>query len=90
MSRADAIKQYNMATNFYRDYNYRGFSKQQIVGLNNICEITFDRSSGAPGFVNHTIRWKPDDSGDFLWATYHVPLNPDEDTLYKYVKADNE
>ena len=90
MSRADAITQYNMATSFYRDYNYRGFSRTQIVGVNNICEITFDRSSATSGFVNHTIRWKREDSADFLWATYHILVNPDDDIIYKDVKVQNE
>ena len=90
MSRTDAIKQFNQATNFYRDYNYKGLSKQQIVGLNNIGEITFDPATAAIGFVNHTLRWKQDDSADFQWATYHVYMAPDDDVAYKDVKADNE
>jgi hypothetical protein len=90
MSRADAIKQFNRATNFYRDYNYKGFSKQQIVGLNNIGEITFERSTAAIGFVNHTIRWKPEESADFQWATWHVYVAPEDDVIYKDIKAENE
>lgn len=90
MSRTDAIKQFNQATNFYRDYNYKGLSKQQIVGLNNIGEITFDPATAAIGFVNYTLRWKQDDLADFQWATYHVYMAPDDDVAYKDVKADNE
>jgi hypothetical protein len=92
MSRADAVKQYNQATNFYRDYSFKGISHQQIVGLNNIGEVTFERSTSGVGlgFVNHTLRWKVEDSVDFLWATWHVYMDPDDDVIYKNVKADNE
>jgi hypothetical protein len=89
MKREDAIKQFNQATNFYRDYNYKGISRQQIVGLNNIGEITFERSQSGLGFVNHTLRWKREDSAEFLWANYHVLLSPG-DSIYPDVKADNE
>ena len=90
MSRTDAIKQFNQATNFYRDYNYKGVSKQQIVGLNNIGEITFDPPTAAIGFVNHTLRWKQDDSADFQWATCHIYMAPDDDVAFPDVKAINE
>jgi hypothetical protein len=90
MSRTDAIKQFNQATNFYRDYNYKGFSKQQIVGLNNIGEITFEPPTAAIGIVNHTLRWKLDNSADFQWATCRVHMVPDDDIVYRDVKADNE
>ncbi len=92
MKREDAIKQFNQATNFYRDYSYKGFSHQQIVGLNNIGEITFERSQGGLGlgFVNHTLRWKREDSVEFLWANYHIYVDPDDDVIYKDVKAENE
>ena len=29
MSRTDAIKQFNQATNFYRDYNYKGLANSR-------------------------------------------------------------
>jgi hypothetical protein len=90
MSRQDAIKQYNLATDHYRDYNYKGPSKQQIVGLNNIGEITFDATAAAGGTVNHTLRWKQDDSADFQWATCQVKVDPDDDLIYPDVKASNE
>ena len=90
MSRQDAIKQFNQATNFYRDYNYKGTSKQQIVGLNNIGEITFEPRQGNPSFVNHTLRWKLEDSSAFAWATYNVYLDPDDDIVYPDVTADSE
>lgn len=90
MSRTDAIKQFNEATNFYRAYNYKGVSRQQIVGLNNIGEVTFEPPTTASGFVNHTLRWKPDDSADFQWATYRVYMAPDDDVVYQDVKANNE
>jgi hypothetical protein len=90
MSRTDAIREFNRATNFYRDYSYKGFSKQQIVGLNNIGEITFERAPVGIGFVNHTVRWKPEDSIDFQWCTWRVYVNPEDDVLYKDVKAETE
>jgi hypothetical protein len=90
MKREDAIKQFNQATNFYRDYNYKGISRQQIVGLNNIGEITFERSQSGLSFVNHTLRWKREESAEFLWANYHIYVNPDDDVVYDDVKAENE
>jgi hypothetical protein len=90
MSRQDAINQFNLATNHYRDYNYKGPSKQQIVGLNNIGEITFNATAAAGGIVNHTLRWKQDDSADFQWATCRVYVTPDDDVIYTDVKAMNE
>jgi hypothetical protein len=58
--------------------------------LNNIGEITFDRSQGSVGFVIHTVRWKKADSAEFMWATYRVYMNPDDAVVFRDVKADNE
>jgi hypothetical protein len=88
--RETAVAIFNMATNFYRDYNYKGYSKQEIVGVNNIAEVTFSKTQGTLNFVNHTVRWKLQDSADFMWATYKVDLNPDNDKDYPDVKAQNE
>jgi hypothetical protein len=90
MSRQDAVKQYNQATNHYRDYNYKGPSTQQIVGLNNLGEVTFQATAAAGGTINHTLRWKQDDSADFQWATCRVYVVPDDDLIYPDVKASNE
>ncbi len=81
---------FNTATSFYRDYNYQGWSKQQIVGLNNIGEVTFVTNHGELTAVNHTVRWKLDDSADFVWATYNILIDLDGDTIYPDIKADNE
>jgi hypothetical protein len=91
MSPNDAVKQFNRATNFYRDYNYKGPSEKQIVGLNNIGEITFDSALATLGLVIHTVRWNEGgDVADYQWASWRILMQPDDDLVYKDVKASNE
>ena len=88
--RTDAIEKFNRATNFYRDYNYKGFSKQQMIGLNNISELTFNQQPDGLKFVNHTVRWNVQGEANFKWATYQIYVNPDDNAVYPDIKAANE
>jgi hypothetical protein len=86
-SRQNAISAFNAATNHYRDYNYNGTIKQAIIGLNNICEVTFVRGSAGLTYVNHTVRWKLQGVADFQWATYNVHVDPNDDTGFPELRA---
>ena len=88
--RSTAVAVFNAATRFYRDYNYQGWSKQQIIGLNNIGETTFVLGGGELRGLNHTLRWKLADAPEFAWATYNIEIDPDDNVIYPDIKADNE
>ena len=90
MPRASAVAIFNQATSFYRDYNYKGFSKQQIIGLNNIGEVSFGEFQSNSKNINHTLRWKLQDQADFAWATYNLYVDPNDDVIYPNIKAANE
>jgi hypothetical protein len=88
--RKTAVGVFNAATGFYRDYNYQGWSKQQIVGLNNISEVTFVQDAGGLKFVNHTVRWNVPATVDFKWVTYNIYVDPNDDVIYPDIVASHE
>jgi hypothetical protein len=73
---ADVLKMFNAATVHYRDYNTFAGSKRDIVGLNNLGEVTFD-GAGTQMRVNHTLRWL-NPFALLEWTTYRVSLDPDD------------
>ncbi len=96
--RQQAAVYYNQATNFYRD-SFTNISKSQdIVGVNNISEVTFHWDpNDALKWVNHTLRYvnlyAP---GIDWWATYTFSLDPTEESVapdkqvYPDIKASQE
>jgi hypothetical protein len=60
-------------------------TRREIVGVNNIAEITFDWLTNGDRFVLHTLRWHDQDTGNLTFTTYVVSLNPN-DTTYPEIK----
>jgi len=83
--RKKTAERFRKITANYRAYGAADSSPRQIVGVNNIGEVTFDWAAKR---VNHTIRWvgpkpggNPGDTAVML-STYVVSLDP-ADTAYK-------
>jgi len=83
--RKKTAERFRKITANYRDYDQSESSERQMVGVNNIGEVTFDWAAKR---VNHTIRWvgpkpggNPGDTAVML-STYVVSLDP-ADTAYK-------
>jgi len=74
--RAAAI--YNAATGSYRTFNASNKTRREIVGVNNLAEITFDWFANGDRFVLHTLRWFDDILHSLTFTTYVVSLNPDD------------
>ena len=53
--RKKAAEIYHKAAGYYRSYSNK--SSRQLVGVNNVSEITFDRLPDNTLQVNHTLRW---------------------------------
>jgi hypothetical protein len=75
-ARKQAIDSFNKAAGGYRTYNTSGVSTREIVGYNNLCEITFNWGAGDAKTVNHTARWREPVSGVEIFSTYAVNLDP--------------
>jgi hypothetical protein len=90
--RQQAAQYYNQATNFYRSYNTGGPNAQDIVGVNNISEVTFHWDpNDSLKWVNHTLRFAgPGLNGVDLWTTYTFGLDPLESTVYPDIMASKE
>jgi len=86
--RKKAAAVFNKATGNYRVYNRGTKLQRQIVGVNNIGEISFDWGSGNDKRVHHTNRWFS------KFPTHHfstttVSLDPD-DQDFPDIKAAKE
>jgi hypothetical protein len=77
-ARKQAAEAYNKATGNYRAYNKANATTRQIVGLNNLAEITFDWGAGDAKTVIHTLRWRDPTTGLVIFTTYIVNLNPSD------------
>jgi hypothetical protein len=79
--RKAAMETFNAATGHYREHNRNPY-KEQVIGRNNICEVTFDwgakDSQGDHKQVNHTVRWRVN-GADYEDST------PDPDFARTYV-----
>ncbi len=82
--RKRAADAYHKATGSYRKFNAAN-TKQEIVGVNNIAEITFDWFANGEKFVLHTLRWYDSGAGRLTFTTYVVSLNP-SDSQYPEIK----
>jgi hypothetical protein len=87
--RKNAAKAFHAATGNYRDYNNGAASTREVVGRNNIGEITFEWGAGDHKQVNHTLRWWDGVASTVQWTTYTVSLDPN-DTNFADIKAAKE
>jgi hypothetical protein len=78
--RQKCLQQFNQATGYYRTYKRSAGKQQDIIGRNNLGEVTFDWGAGNAKTVNHTLRWWPTNNpapgAPFTWSTYVVSLDP--------------
>lgn len=70
-------------TGNYRVYNVANSAQRQIVGINNLGEVTFDSPTTGPKRVNHTVRWIDPVTQLAMFTTYAVSLDPN-DSQFKY------
>jgi hypothetical protein len=75
------LMRFNQATGYYRAHKRSASKTREIVGRNNLGEITF--LWGGVKMVNHTLRWWSTDDWKtsdpvplFNWSTYAVSLDP--------------
>ena len=78
-----AARTFNQATGYYRVYNAGDITQREIVGVNNLGEITFDWGPGDNKRVNHTLRWLHLAIPDVLMFTdYVVSFDPNDVPKY--------
>ncbi len=80
--RQRAIDAFNVATSNYRKFLKANTTKREMVGVNNISEITFDWkfSDATQRFALHTSRWRSWMPPTDRFTTYVCSLNPDDST----------
>jgi hypothetical protein len=82
--RQAAARTYNQATGYYRVYNAGDTAQREMVGVNNLGEITFDWGPGDNKRLNHTLRWWHLAIADLLMFTdYVVSFDPNELPKYR-------
>jgi len=90
--RAAASHAWAKASQLNHDFVKAGAFLPEIVGYNNIGEITFvwQADNSKPDKINkrvvHTIRWQEQGQTDTFWAAYDVSLNID-DSAFPKIKA---
>jgi hypothetical protein len=85
--RQQAAEYFNMATNYYRDLNRQPSGRQDIVGVNNITETTFETHGGDLNWAHHTVRFQNPKTKTYAWVTYSLNLDPTEKQTYPDIKA---
>ena len=96
--RRQAALYYSQATNYYRVSSTDFSPAQDIVGVNNISEVTFHWDpDDSLKWVNHTLRFaNPAAPSVDMWATYTFSLDPTESNVtpdkqvYPDIKASKE
>ena len=86
-ARQQAAEWFNIATNYYRDLNRQPNGSQNIVGVNNITETTFETHGGDLNWAHHTVRFQNPDTKAYMWVTYSLNLDPTENTVYQDITA---
>lgn len=66
---------YNKAAGNYRTYNNK--TPKQVVGVNSLGEVSFDRLTTGGLEVNHTVRWRSEDGTSSSFTTYAIKLDFD-------------
>lgn len=74
--RRRAIEVFHKATGSYRKFNAANATRQEIVGVNNLGEVTFDWGAGDAKFALHTLRWRDWQRASDMFTTYVCSLNP--------------
>jgi hypothetical protein len=74
--RKKAAAAFHAATGNYRIYDKSRAAKRHIVGVNSLAEITFDWGADDRKRVNHTLRWRHQQSTAPVFTTYTVSLDP--------------
>jgi hypothetical protein len=96
------LQSYAKATSVHNDVVSKGVARPEVVGFNNLSEITFiwRHTNGAPAsnandpqainkVVQHTLRWMPLGGTTPMWARYEISLWVD-DNRYPKMKAHSE
>ncbi|MEQ1730339.1 MAG: hypothetical protein ABL982_18385 [Vicinamibacterales bacterium] len=83
--RKKAAEAFNKATANYRVYNKSAATTQEIVGLNNLGEITFNWGAGDAKTANHTLRWRDPRTFLVMFTTYIVSLDPNDTAFAEIV-----
>jgi hypothetical protein len=81
--RKKALDAFNKVTGNYRQYNVDPGFKKQIVGVNNLGEVTFEWPDTDAKKVIHTVRWYHPVIATELFVDYVVSLDPG-DTAFPY------
>ena len=76
--RKKAAEAFDKATGSYRVYIKGNATKQEMIGLNNIGEITFDWGTGDAKTATHTLRFRDSTTNLVLFASYIVNLDPND------------
>ncbi|WP_028064029.1 hypothetical protein [Solirubrobacter soli] len=74
--RKQALQAFNVATGNYRQYNTDSAFTREIVGVNNVGEVTFEWPDGDRKKVIHTVRWIDPRSNQLRFVDYAVDLDP--------------
>ncbi|MGH4001154.1 MAG: hypothetical protein ACRDTJ_27260, partial [Pseudonocardiaceae bacterium] len=77
VQRKQAAGTFHQATRSYRNYNTSPSRKLDMVGVNNVSEITFDWRDGDNKKVNHTLHWWNEKLSIVQVTDYVVSLDPD-------------
>jgi hypothetical protein len=88
VERTNALAKYKKAANAYLNYTQTKVYGKEIVGLNNLAELTFHWGKGDDKKVYHTVRWQQDDK--VWWVQYEVSLALDDTTNYPMITAEGE
>jgi hypothetical protein len=77
-ARQQAIRNFKAGMDHLRNYNGDGGGSGDIVGQNNVCELTFEWGSGDNRYVTHKVRWwyQTDTDIALLVASYRIKLDP--------------
>src|SRR5262249_45167316 len=76
--RKQALQAFNVATGNYRQYNVDAGGTRQVIGMNNVGEVTFVWPSTDQKKVIHTVRWRDPNSFLPLFVDYAVSLDPND------------
>jgi hypothetical protein len=74
--RRRAADAFHQATNSYRKFNQSNATRQEMVGVNNIGEVTFDWGPADAKFALHTLRWRDTVRNSNMFTTYVCDLDP--------------
>lgn len=76
--RRRAAEAFHKATSSYRKFNKANVTRREIVGVNNIGEVTFDWGAADNKFAIHTLRWRDASRASDMFTTYVCSLNPND------------